>query len=64
MRDCPHCDGPGECHNDFHTDFAGIDPAGLVTARPSEAEMAAHQQRLESIAKASGGCLWLEQERA
>jgi len=27
MRDCPHCDGTGECHNDFHTDFAGIDPA-------------------------------------
>jgi len=43
-------------------DVEGVDPSQLVVARPSPAELAAHQQRLEAIAAQAGRCLWLEQQ--
>lgn len=30
MADCDLCEGTGECQNDFHTNFAGIDPSAWV----------------------------------
>ncbi len=41
---------------------ADIDYSGLVVARASPSEQAAHRARLEAIKAASGACLWLERE--
>ncbi len=45
-------------------DTAAVDAARLVVARASADELAAHRQRLESIAAQAGRCLWLEQDGA
>ncbi len=41
-----------------------VDYSGLVVARASSAEQAAHQARLEAIQAASGNCLWLQRHAA
>ncbi len=40
-----------------------VDCSGLVAVRPSAEDLAAHQQRLASIAAAAGQCLWLDLDR-
>jgi len=50
--------GPGS-----GVDRQNLDLSGLEVARPSDEELAAHRQRLESIRDKAGHCIWLDGAR-